>query len=97
MPSRACSFCLGLREGSVFADFGVDDVGIVRLMRISFDGYGCCNDEFKKMNEDDSRLLVKAVNADMFEGAEIEGALRRYFRENADLIWRDALVDHELL
>lgn len=97
MPSRPCRFCLSLQGGSVFADFDVDDDGHVFLQRISFDGYGCCCGEFKKMSIDDSRILLSAVKRGAVGVPKIEALLHTYFQENADVIWRDAMTTHELL
>lgn len=99
MPTRPCSFCLCLQGGSVFADFDKDDAHIVSLRRISFDGYGCCSvgDSITKMSSADSRLLLGAIDCGELETVEVEGVLRRYFRENKDVIWSDALAEHDLL
>lgn len=99
MPTRSCRFCLSLQDGSVFADFDIDDEGQVYLLRISFDGYGCCSvvGGFNKMNPDDSRLLISAVERGMIEDPKIEAVLRTYLEHNSDRIWRDALVSHGLL
>lgn len=96
-PFRDCRFCLCLQEGSVFADFDVDEEGRAFLRRISFDGYGCCNDEFKKMKTEDSGLLIESVERGSVSDPKIQELLLRYFKENADVIWSDALVSHELL
>lgn len=96
-PFRECRFCLSLQEDSVFADFDLGEDGRVFLRRISFDGYGCCNGEFKKMTLEDSRTLVVAVGGNSVHDSSVQGLLRRYFAENADVIWRDALTSHELL
>jgi hypothetical protein len=96
-PFRACRFCLSLQEGSVFADFDVDEESRVFLRRISFDGYGCCTAEFKKMSADDSRVLLDSIDRDAAENARVGDLLRSYFRENSEAIWSDALTDHELL
>jgi hypothetical protein len=97
MDSRPCRFCLSLQEGSVFADFDIDDEERVFLQRISFDGYGCCDGEFRKMSLEDSRILIEAVERGAVADPKIEVVLRTYFEENADVIWSDALADHELL
>ena len=99
MPTRPCRFCLGLQDGSVFADFDVDEEGRVCLLRISFDGYGCCHagDGFRKMSPESSRLLVAAVDSGAIEDEAVEAALRGFFRENSDRIWSEALTEHELL
>ncbi len=45
MPTRPCQYCLAMQNDSVFADFGVDEKGCLYLLRISYDGYGCCEPE----------------------------------------------------
>jgi hypothetical protein len=98
-PSRPCRFCLCLQGGSVFADFDIDSDGRVYLVRISFDGYGCCATEGRvaHMPLDESHTLVKLVDADDVNRDEIREILYRYFDQNQNLIWRDALVEHDLL
>lgn len=97
VPSRPCRFCLSLQDDSVFADFDVDEKGRAFLRRISFDGYGCCYGEFRKMTLDDSRFLIDSVERGAVQDPKIEVVLRTYFEENADVIWSDALATHELL
>lgn len=97
MESRPCRFCLSLQDDSVFADFDVDEEGHAFLRRISFDGYGCCSGEFRKMALDDSRLLIDSVQRGAVQDPKIEVVLRTYFEENAGVIWDDALATHELL
>ncbi len=96
-PFRKCVFCLSLQGGSVFADFDLDSERNVFLRRISFDGYGCCNGDFKKMTAGNSRLLIDAVDRDIFTDPSIEELLRSYFSDHADAIGTDALADHELV
>ena len=97
--SRPCRFCLCLQGGSVFADFNIGSDGRVYLVRISFDGYGCCETEGKvaRMPLDESHTLVELVNTDDVNRDEIREILFRYFDQNQNVIWRDALVEHELL
>lgn len=98
MPTRPCSFCLSLQGGSVFADFDTNDANIVSLRRISFDGFGCCEpkESTTKMNTEASRSILHAIATGTLETHPVEDILRKYFRENAELIWRDALVEHDL-
>lgn len=96
VESRPCDFCLCLQEGSVFADFDIDDDRVV-LQRISFDGYGCCEGEFRKMSLEDSHTLIEAIERGAVADPKIEVVLRTYFGENEDLIWSDALATHDLL
>jgi hypothetical protein len=97
--SRPCSFCLCLQGGSVFADFDTDGAEKISLRRISFDGFGCCEagESVSKMSSDDSRLLLDAIARGELENVQVEEILRRYFRENTDAIWSDALAEHDLL
>jgi hypothetical protein len=98
MPTRPCSFCLCLQGGSVFADFDTDDADTISLRRISFDGYGCCEVESTtRMSSADSRSLLDAVARGELESVQVEEVLRRYFRASKDVIWSDALVEHDLL
>ena len=101
LPTRPCAFCLSLRGGSVFADFGVDHRGRAYLVRISFDGYGCCQPGWRtrlgRMSKSDTELLLAAVESDEVDTPAIARILRTYFSQNRDLLWPDALADHELL
>jgi hypothetical protein len=99
MPTRPCSFCLSFQGGSVFADFDTDDANIISLRRISFDGYGCCEvgESITRMSSGDSRLLLDAIARGELGTVQVEETLRKYFRENKDVIWSDALAEHDLL
>ena len=98
-PSRPSRYCLGLQDDSVFADFDVNDDGGVFLVPISFDGYGCCNTSGKAsaMSLDTSKALIRLVEADDVASGELATLLSKYFRENDDVIWKDALEEHHLL
>jgi len=49
------------------------------------------------MNLNDSRILLEWMDKEDVNREEIEAALSRYFQENNDVIWNDALEFHELL
>lgn len=97
--TRPCDFCLCLQGGSVFADFNIDSDGRVYLVRISFDGYGCCNtdDNATKLSLPESQALLELVETDDVNRNEVRAILYRYFDQNKNVIRRDALEDHELL
>jgi hypothetical protein len=99
MDSRPCHFSLCLQGGSVFADFDVDDDAHVLLRRISFDGFGCCTppETIRRMAIDHSRTLLEAVARRKIDDPKVELILRAYFRENAGILWSDALSTHELV
>ena len=96
--TRPCRYCLSLQGGSVFADFDIDN-GNAQLMRISFDGHGCCNleDSGRKMNKEDSDRFIEMIEAKNIVQDEMSAILTRYFKENTDVIWEDALVENALL
>ncbi len=83
----------------MFADFDVDDGGHVFLVRISFDGYGCCRIDGakRKMNLGDSCKLIEWVESDNINHDGMIAILVKYFKENKDIIWEDALAHHGLL
>ena len=44
MPgTRKADIYLGCLDGSVILDFNISNENMVTLVRVSFDGYGCCN------------------------------------------------------
>jgi hypothetical protein len=96
--SRPCRWCLGLQNHSVFADFDLEEHGRVLLLRTSFDGFGCCHTpDARPMDAETSRTWVGLVEAEEFQSDEIQSILSVYFRENSDVIWKDALEGHRLL
>lgn len=97
MPSRPCVFGLALQDDSVFADFDLDAQRCVVLVRMSFDGFGCCRLEGRgrAMNADDSARLLELVNANKPQQAG--PLLAAYFSELRDLVWEDALRAHQLI
>jgi hypothetical protein len=99
MPTRPCTFCLSLQGGSVFADFDVDEKKRVFLVRISFDGYGCCTtqDNIEKMNANDSLVLLGMVRDNVIDSKAIDQIIRAYFKTNRKGIWEEALQEHSLI
>lgn len=95
-PTRPCRFCLSLQNDSVFADFNIDDDGRVFVVRISYDGYGCCREPVVgRMTPQESAALLAMVEQDALEPAV--PLLRAYFRENQEVLWSDALAEHGLV
>jgi hypothetical protein len=99
MPTRPRRFCLTLQDDSVFADFDVDPEGHAFLVRISFDGYGCCSCEtdVRRLSFDDTRILIEDIDRRELGGGGFQRTLLRYFYENSDVIWSDALEARGLL
>jgi hypothetical protein len=98
MPSRPCRFCLSLQGGSVFADFDVDADGRVFAVRVSFDGYGCCNapTDVGRMNAPDSAALLAMAERGSIDTTAAQ-ILRAYFEQTQDRLWSDALEHHGLV
>ena len=98
LPSRPCRFCLSLQGGSAFADFNVDADGRVFAVRVSFDGYGCCDAPANvgRMDAHDSDALLAMVKQGSID-ARASDVLRAYFQENRHAFWSDALADHGLV
>lgn len=101
MLNRPCRYCLALQDDSVFADFDVDQNGSLYLVRISFDGYGCCTPDSKvevgRIEVAISKRLIFQIEASNFEGVEASKMLSEYFYENKQLLWEDALLEHGLI
>lgn len=96
MSTRPCRFSLGLQNDSVFADFDVDGA-LVFLVRISYDGFGCCHAPagIERMTPADSAALLAMVETEALTDAA--PILRRYFRLVQDVVWPDALAEHRLV
>lgn len=99
VDTRPCDFCLCLAGGSVFADFATDAQGRVHLIRISFDGYGCCETEGRSttMSAEDSKAVTDSIAADDVNNVRVRDVLFRYFDENRGVIWQNALTEHKCL
>lgn len=104
MPnSRPADYCIGCHGGSVFIDFesGADES--IRISRISFDGYGCCdlvNPE--PMDEENSKTFLLVVGEQPFEAVfesltGIEEIIKSNIRQNRHLLWVDALREYKLI
>lgn len=99
MPTRPCDFCLALQDDSVFADFIIDDAGNARLVRVSFDGYGCHKDlgGIGNFTQEDSQSLRTALESGDLNTAEIHSVLLGYFFQNRRYLWEDALKEYKLV
>lgn len=100
--TRPCDFSLCLiteRGGSVYADFGLDCENLLYFRRVSFDGYGCyeANGECTRMSATDSDKMIHAIRRNDVNNDPICDILLRYFKENSNLVWREALIEHQLI
>lgn len=104
MPTRHCDVCLALQDDCVFADFKLDGSQLY-LVRISFDGYGCCYPSWEstpvKMTEGESARIVeyvRASNTNRSEAySEVLHSLSLYFLRCERAVWADALREYNLV
>jgi hypothetical protein len=85
----------------VFADFEIDELGSLYLVRISFDGYGCCNldqkKEVTKISPANSATLIEYIENKEFSNPALIKVVINYLHEIREHIWPEALKDHGLL
>jgi hypothetical protein len=100
MPkSRPADYCLGYFGGSVFIDFDNYEDERIRLKRISFDRYGCCNlvDGAIPMDEVDSRAFKEIIEAQLSDQPRLTAIVKKTLLSNINLIWEDALNEYGLI
>lgn len=90
MPStRKADFYLGGLDSSVFIDFNRTKENCISLIRISFDGYGCCNldDKGLILNQTDSEKFIEEMENENLNQETISRLVKEIIRVNKDLIW----------
>ncbi|WP_159025548.1 hypothetical protein [Aquimarina sp. Aq78] len=100
MPNtRKADFYLGCLDGSVFIDFNRIGNDQMSLVRISFDGYGCCNLDEKAefLNKKESALLIEELNKEHLNQEAITALVKKAIKINKEHIWNDALEKYELI
>jgi hypothetical protein len=100
MPkSRSADYCLGYLGGSIFMDFDNYEDKRIRLKRISFDGYGCCDlkDQAIAMDEIDSRAFKEIIEAQLSDQPQLTAIVKKTLLSNINLIWEDALNEYGLI
>ena len=100
MPeTRKADFYLGCCDGSVFVDFNISNDKLISLVRISFDGYGCCNldDTAESLNVTDSQAFLKEMEKEVLNQQTIGRLVKKIVQINTDLIWKDALKEYGFL
>lgn len=100
MPdSRPADYYFGCLDDSVFIDFDDCEDGSVRLSRISFDGYGCCNleDRAIPMNEIDSQAFKEIVRSIILDQVLLLKIIKDTILVNRKILWEDALSKYGLI
>lgn len=91
MPeSRPSSFCFSLFDGSVFVDFAKKG-GLLYLLRISFDGFGCCSIQggSNPLGKEHAKAFLKIVRGGMKDKTELLGLIKTAIRLNRPLLGAD--------
>lgn len=94
MPQiRKADYCLGCLNSSVFIDFNCSNDKTISLVRISFDGYGCCTlpEDSVCLNEQDSDKFIHEMQKDTLSQGNIKILVQEIMRLNKKDIWNDAL------
>ena len=101
MPTRPCRYCLAMQDDSVFVDFDIDDNGCLYIIRISYDGYGCChpknNGTLGVMGGETTKHFIKLIEGNDLNKTEASTILSQHLKQNKEVIWEDALRDHGLI
>jgi len=100
MPqTRKADYYLGCLDSSVFMDFNYSKDNRISLVRISFDGYGCCNveEQAKPLNHQDSQKFIKEIRKEKLNQEATEILVKEAIRINQAHIWTDALKEYRLI
>jgi hypothetical protein len=99
LNTRKADFYLGCLDGSVFIDFNRIGNDQISLVRISFDGYGCCNLDKKaeSLNKVESALFIEELNKENLNQEAITALVKKAIEINEEHIWNDALQKYELI
>jgi hypothetical protein len=101
MPSsRPADYHLGYMSGCVFLDFDNFEKDKIRLIRISFDRYGCCEleDHSIPLNVEDSKIFKNfLIKDDITDQNILLTIVKKVISINKTLIWEDALAEYHLI
>lgn len=100
MPStRKADYYLGCLDSSVFIDFNRTQDNLITLVRISFNGYGCCNldNNGVHLNVNDSAEFIVEMENENLNQKIISRLVKEIIRVNKDHIWMDAIREYGLI
>lgn len=101
MPSsRKADYYLAYCDDSVFIDFDDYNSDQIVIIRISFDGYGCCNipsDKVLPVSKEHSLLFKMMFNSEEIDQDKLKQIITCTLKMNIELIWEDALNKYELI
>lgn len=99
MPStRKADFYLGCLDGCIFIDFNKAENNCIALVRISFDGYGCCNLDgtAAHLNDEESALFLDQMKKTELDQNVITQLVKRSISINMDKVCPDAIEEYGL-
>ncbi len=97
MPvTRKADYYLGCFDGSVFIDFNRSDDNGIYLVRISFDGYGCCNinEIAGYLSNDDSKAFINEMEKKEMNQETLTRLIKELITINKDHIWMDVIEEY---
>jgi hypothetical protein len=97
--TRIADYCLSYDDDSVFIDFNDCSNEQIRLIRISFDGYGCCNIERPgiPLDIDKSRVFKEQMAAGITDQELMLSLVKESILLNKEQLWIDALEEYVLI
>ncbi len=100
MPdTRRADYHLTYALGSVFLDFDNQDSHI-RLVRISFDGYGChdlSDVPIVPLSKKDTEVFQSMFDRGIIDQTKMMQIIRKTIQKNKKYLWTDALREYKLL
>ncbi len=98
-PGRPADYYLGYMDSSVFLDFNNCDNGRVCLVRISFDGYGCCDlgDKSEPLSAEDSEVFKRMMRNNINDQNILFEVIKKSIAINKGLLWLNALKEYYLV
>jgi hypothetical protein len=100
MPdTRRADYHLSYDFDSVFLDFDTVS-GSIRLVRISFDGYGChdlSTAPITPLSKKDTEVFQNMFDMGIIDQSKMIQIIRKTIQENQKHLWTDALIEYNLL
>lgn len=97
-PTRLADYFLCYLDGCVFIDFNKNPAKQIQLIRISFDGYGCCNvTDAAPMEPEDAKAFKAMMKTQILDQSLLTTIIKKTIAANKALIWENALTRYDLL
>ncbi len=100
MPeTRKADYYLGCFDSSVFLDFNRSDDNRIFLVRISFDGYGCCelDERANHLNHQYSQKFIGEIEKKKLNQETMKILVKEVIKINKEYIWTDAIEEYGLI